>query len=102
MMAVEGAWFTYAGEDIPRQTTGLWKFFFGLLLAWWVYSDRRARQVGMPFEFEAFVVFLWPIVLPYYLYRTRGWGGLMLGVGSWVLYLVPWAASMFIYLAVAD
>lgn len=92
MMAVESAWFTYAGEDAPDHTTWLWKLSVGLLFAWWVHSDRRARGVGMPFEFEVLVVFLWPIVLPYYLHRTRGWSGLMLGVSSWVLYLVPWAA----------
>ena len=97
MMALESAWFTYVGEDTPGHTTRMWGFFLGLLLAWWVYSDRRARGVGMPFEFEAFVVFLWPVVLPYYLYRTRGWWGLMLGVGFWALYLVPSVASLLVF-----
>ena len=34
----------------------------------------------MPYEFEAFVMFSWPITLPYYLYRTRRWKGLLMGV----------------------
>jgi len=102
LMAIESAWFTYLGESLPTNTSRIWPFFFGLLLAWWVYSDRRVRGVGMPFEFEAFVVFLWPIVVPYYLYRTRGWWGLLLGGGFWVLYLVPSAASAIVYLAVTE
>jgi hypothetical protein len=56
----------------------------------------------MPFEFEAFVVFLWPIVLPFYLYRTRGWHGLLLGAGLWALYLVPAIAALLVNLAVTD
>jgi hypothetical protein len=47
-------------------------------------------------------VFLWPIVVPYYLYRTRGWQGLLLAGGIWVLYLVPTVASLLVYLAVTD
>ena len=102
MMAIEAAWFTYVGEDTPRNTNQMWAFFFGVLVAWWVYADRRARGVGMPYEFEAFVVFLWPIVLPYYLYRTRGWTGLFLGAGFWLLFLVPTVLSLLIYASVTE
>ena len=102
MMAIEAAWFTYVGEDTPRNTNQMWAFFFGVLVAWWVHSDRRARGVSMPYEFEAFVVFLWPIVLPYYLYRTRGWTGLLLGAGFWLLFLVPTVLSLLIYASVTE
>ena len=102
MMAIEAAWFTYVGADTPRNTNQMWTFFFGVLVAWWVYSDRRARGIGMPYEFEAFVVFLWPIVLPYYLYRTRGWTGLLLGGGFWLLFLAPTVVSVLIYASVTE
>lgn len=102
LLAIERAWFTYVGEDLPANTARVWPFLFGVLLAWWVYSDRRVRGVGMPFEFEAFVVFLWPVAVPYYLYRTRGWWGLLLGGGFWILYLVPMLASVFVSLAVTE
>jgi len=102
LVAIESAWFAYVGEDLPAHTMRIWPFMFGLLLAWWVYSDRRARGLGMPFEFEAFVLFLWPIVLPYYLYRTRGWWGLLLGAGCWLLYLIPVLASAIVSVAIIE
>jgi hypothetical protein len=89
LMAFAAAWMGLGGEGNLDHADRLWGFVVGVLVAWWVYSDRRARGVGMPWEFEAFVVFLWPIVVPYYLYRTRGWYGLVLGVGFWLLFLAP-------------
>lgn len=50
---------------------------FSLLLAWWVYVDRRRRNYPAPFEFEAFVFFAWPVVVPYYLIKTRRLRGLL-------------------------
>ena len=44
-----------------------------LTLAWWVYVDRRKRHYAAVYEFEAFVFFAWPLVVPYYLIQTRGW-----------------------------
>ena len=99
MMAFEAAWFGYMGEDTPQHSGWLRQFVFGALLAWWVYADRRARRMGMPWEFEALVLFLWPIVFPYYLYRTRGWIGLLLGAGFWLLFLVPTFVSILIHVA---
>jgi hypothetical protein len=102
LFAVESAAFTYHGEEIPHPTESLWVLSFSILAAWWVYSDRRARAFGAPFEFDAFVVFAWPILVPYYLHRTRGRVGLALGAGVWLLYLVPSLAAWGVYLALAN
>jgi hypothetical protein len=102
LVAIESGWFAYVGEDLPAHTMRIWPIFLALFFAWWVYSDRHARGVGMPFEFEAFVVFLWPIVLPYYLYRTRGWWGVLLAAGCWLLYLIPVLASAIVSVAVVE
>jgi len=40
-------------------------------------SDRKARNFSVPFEFDAFVFFAWPLVLPWYFYRSRGKRGLL-------------------------
>ena len=102
MMTIGNTWLTYADVDSPGYATHMWPFVFGLLLAWWAHADRRARGMGMPFEFEAFVVFLWPIALPYYMFRTRGWWGLPLGLGSWLLYTLPSIVPAVVFLAAGD
>ena len=67
----------------------LYTFEFRLIFTWWVRFDIRARAVSVPFEFDAFVFFAWPIVVPYYLWRSRGLRGLIFGVGIWALYITP-------------
>jgi hypothetical protein len=73
----------------PGTTDLLWTLEFRLVLAWWVHIDRQIRGFSVPFEFDAFVFFAWPFIVPYYLYRTRGARGLLLVTGNYGLYLVP-------------
>ena len=68
---------THPHSPRPQTADLLWTFEVRLLLGLWVLIDRRARRFSLPFEFEAFVFFAWPIALPYYLYRTRGGRGFL-------------------------
>jgi hypothetical protein len=80
-----------------EQTRVLWTILFGLILTWWVYADRSGRDFRLPFEFEYFVLFAWPVVVPYYLYRRSRWRGLLFGLGILGLYFVPYLASAIVY-----
>lgn len=42
-----------------------------------------------PFEFDAFMFFAWPVLLPFYLYRTRRRRGLMIAAGVYLLNSIP-------------
>ena len=77
----------------PRTAELLWTFEFRLILAWWVSTDRRIRGFEVPFEFDAFVFFIWPFLVPYYLYRTRGGRGLAIVAGIYFMYLTPYVAA---------
>lgn len=101
MISLESAWFAYSYAEVPLPTSLMWQFVFGILLAWWALRDRRSRGVGMPYEFEAFVVFAWFIALPYYLCRTRGWNGLLPGLWVWLLYLTPALVATCVQILVA-
>ena len=79
------------------QSGVLWSIAFGLILTWWVYTDRPNRNFKLPFEFEYFVLFAWPIVVPCYLYRRLGSRGLLLGLGIYGLYVGPYFIASFIY-----
>lgn len=68
---------------VPEASNSLYFLMFGLFLSWWVRIDRLARGFGVPFEFDVLVFFGWPFMVPYYLYRTRGWKGILFGIGIW-------------------
>jgi hypothetical protein len=65
------------------------RFAFALVIALWVQGDRRKRQVSVPYEFDAFVFFFWYVAMPYYLYKTRGWRGLMVALAIVILVATP-------------
>lgn len=73
----------------PEHSGLLYALAFSLLLTGWVRADRRTRGFSAPFEFDVFVYFAWPIFVPYYLFRTRGWMGLIFGVGICGLFVAP-------------
>jgi len=83
----------------PGHSEGLWRIAFGLILTWWVYTDRGTRNLRLPFEFEYFVLFAWPVVVPYYLYRRLRWRGLLFGLAIWGLYGAPYLVSTLVYAA---
>jgi hypothetical protein len=64
--------------SLPGELAKLESVTQQLFVAIWVYLDRQSRRLSLPFEFEAFVFFAWPIALPYYLVKSRGARGLLL------------------------
>lgn len=76
--------------NMPTESEKVWLLFTQLFVACWVYLDRRDRRLNLPFEFDAFVFFAWPLALPYYLYKSRGaWRGILLTAFIFALVLVP-------------
>jgi len=60
-----------------------------VMLATWVVADRRMSGRSEPsFDQGAFVLFLLPVYVPYYLAATRGWRGLLILVAMLVLFLL--------------
>jgi len=45
---------------------------FSLVMALWVIADARKRQRRLCYDYESFVFFFWPVVVPIYLFQTRG------------------------------
>jgi hypothetical protein len=43
-----------------------------LVLTDWVVSDARKRRVKLCYDFDSFTFFVWPILIPIYLFQTRG------------------------------
>ena len=85
------------GADVSRSSSQLWFFSFSYCVAWWVELDRRAKGISAPFEYSAFMFFAWPILAPYYLYQSRRWRGLALGIGLLMLASIPDLAAIAVY-----
>ena len=63
-----------------------------VLIAWWVHEDKKKQKYHAPYEFAAFVFFAWVLVVPYYLWRTRGVEGI-----KWSILVVAYFFLPYIY-----
>ena len=43
-----------------------------LVVSSWVVADARKRGRRLCYDFDSFVYFAWPVVVPVYLFQTRG------------------------------
>jgi hypothetical protein len=75
--------------SMPGESANLGSVSQQLFVALWVYLDRQGRHLNLPFEFDAFVFFAWPILLPYHLVRSRGARGLLLAAFFFALLVLP-------------
>ena len=66
----------FEGGEISRSSATLYNASFAYLIALGVEADRKALERAAPFEFSAFMFFVWWVLLPVYLYQTRRWRGL--------------------------
>ena len=48
------------------------RFAFAIILSSWVAADARSRKCSLYYDFGFFILFAWPVVLPCYLFKTRG------------------------------
>jgi hypothetical protein len=77
--------------------SSLWFGVFGLLMAVWAGLDARSRGARNGFDFEFYVFMFWSAALPYYLTKTRGLRGLMLGLGLCLVGFGPMLVWVGIY-----
>ena len=70
-----------------------------LVIADWVMADARKRHRPLCYDYDTLVFFLWPVVVPVYLVRTRGWRALLTGLcflGIWVVMMVDFGVALFL------
>jgi hypothetical protein len=81
------AW--YYADDARSSFGFLHGLAFSYAIAWGVELDRRGRNVGSVYEYSAFMFFFWPFMLPVYLFKTRRWRGLFVGLAVLASTLLP-------------
>ncbi len=75
--------------EVSASTATLWMFVFAMLIAFWANKEPKQKEFEGTFEFPALVYFVWPIVMPYYLVKTRGLEGLVVYMGFIAIYFSP-------------
>jgi hypothetical protein len=60
------------GVQMPKRAELASSVALPLVLASWVMADARKRGHRLCYDFDSFVYFAWPVVVPVYLFQTRG------------------------------
>ena len=64
-----------AGYTLLHWAAQLW------IVGWWLRTDSRKRGVVWVYDLGLFLCIAWPLVMPYYLVKTRGARGLLVILG---------------------
>ena len=67
-------------------------YFLSSSMALWVLADARQRRRALPYDFGSFAFFAWPVLVPIYLYSTRGWRALA-PLGCFILLYIAAAVT---------
>jgi len=60
-------------------------------IGWWIKNDSRERGIGYISDLGFLLYVAWPIVIAHYLFKTRGWKGLLLiavPIGVFIIALI--------------
>ena len=84
---------------------GFFTFAYGLaflwIVGWWLRTDSRERGIGWVFDMGLFLYIAWPLVIPYYLFKSRGAKGLLVILVFVGAYVGAGLAGMALYLFLA-
>jgi hypothetical protein len=92
------AWALMTTVDPEGVSTGAetaWSVALSLVIALWVLADARKRGQRLCYDYDSFVYFAWPVVVPAYLFQTRGWRALLTLLcfaGIWLVAIIGAAA----------
>jgi|SRR6266850_5858893 len=73
--------------DLPPGVTLLYWLGFLWAVGWWLRTDSRKRGVASVYDLGFFLYLAWPVVMPYYLLKTRGAKGLLVMLGFVAAYV---------------
>lgn len=70
------------------------------IIGWWSRSDSRKRRVAWVYDMGFFLCIAWPLVMSYYLVKTRGGKGLLIILGFIGAYFSAAIAGIIVSVAV--
>lgn len=85
------------GDTLSQNIWGLWGFLNVVLVGTWVLYDNKSGNFEKPFDFGFFLYLFLPVLLLYYLIRTRGHEGVVTYLGFIAVYIAPEFLGLFAY-----
>ena len=73
--------------EIPKLADVASSVALPLLISAWVVADAHKHGRRLVYDYDSFVFFCWPLIVPAYLFQTRGWRAIV---------TLLWFASLWI------
>lgn len=67
------------------------------LMGWWLQQDSRKHEFKWVYDMGFFLYVAWPIILPYYLFKTRGLKALLTILIFLAVYFGTYIIGVVIY-----
>lgn len=89
VIVTQFAYGVYLGAQLEYPQGVTFIFLIGMLWAvgWWLRTDSRRQGVLTVYDLGFFLYLAWPLIMPYYLVRTRGAKGLLVMLGFVAVYV---------------
>ena len=71
---------TFGDVEPNRVVVNCWTYGGPLLVVWWIEHDSAQTRYRPAFHYPLFVFLVWPVAVPHYVLRTRGWRGMGLAL----------------------
>ena len=98
MIALGVSWGSVLRDGHPSPFVDLAsRFALSLIMALWVTTDAQRRRRPLCYDHGSFVFFAWPVIVPIYLFQTRGARAVLTLLYFAGLWLVAGAVSLAIY-----
>ena len=69
-----------------------------LMAILWVYQDAQRRRIAQVTDLGFFLIFFWPVAIPWYAFKSRGLAGWRLGLGLLALICAAPLTAITLYL----
>jgi hypothetical protein len=95
-----GAYFASADQP-PPAFIFINSLGFLWIIGWWLLRDSHKRGVAWVYDMGMFLYIAWPLIMSYYLLKSRGARGLLVILGFVGAYVSALVIGTVLYLSVA-
>ena len=90
-----------SGREAPPTFVAVYVFGFFWMIGWWLRDDSKRQEIKWVYDIGFFLYLAWPVVLPYYLLKSRGVKGILAILAFIGVYLGATVLGIVLYLLLA-